>query len=82
MGEDEVPELPVCGRRRIWSRVRGHGGREPGCIDRDCDLIMRVEDCASRWIADGGCEIEAEDAIGLISHRRGSCEGVDQDPSE
>jgi hypothetical protein len=48
MGEDEVPELPLCGGRRGLTDVRGHCGGYTGCIDQDCDLILRVEDCASR----------------------------------
>jgi hypothetical protein len=41
MGEDEVPELPLCGGRRVLTDVRGHCGRDPGCIDRDCDLTIK-----------------------------------------
>jgi hypothetical protein len=65
MGEDEVPELPLCGGRRGLTDVRGHCGGYTGCMKQGCDMTMRVDDCASRWNADGGCETEVEDTLSI-----------------
>jgi hypothetical protein len=46
MGEDEVPELPLCEGRRVLTDVRGHRGGYTGCIEQGYDLITRVVDCA------------------------------------
>jgi hypothetical protein len=41
MGQDEVPELPLCGGMRGLTCFRGHDGGYAGCIEQGYDLIIK-----------------------------------------